>query len=175
MVGGVGDRQELALGQAVGEEVVEHAAVLAAEHAVLGSALRDPADVVGEHPLKERERLRAACQDLTHVRDVEHADAVAHAHVLGGDPASYWTGISHPANGHELAAGGDVTVVQRGAAERGLSGGGHSRSGYRVGSTSGGDSRRVPAASPPRARQSAPCSRARRGAQSLAGAICTVE
>ena len=42
VVGGVGDREEVAVGQPVGEEVIEDAPVLAANEAVLGAALGQP-------------------------------------------------------------------------------------------------------------------------------------
>ncbi len=45
VIGGVGDRQEAALPEPVGDEVVEHAALLVAEQRVLGAARREPADV----------------------------------------------------------------------------------------------------------------------------------
>ena len=82
VVGGVGDGEEVAVGEAVGEQVVEHAAVLAAQQRVLGAALGDPAHVVGEHALEELERLRPARLDLAHVRHVEDAGALAHGQVL---------------------------------------------------------------------------------------------
>ena len=46
VIGGVGDREEVLLGEPVGEHVIEDAAVLAAQDAVLGPALRDAAHVV---------------------------------------------------------------------------------------------------------------------------------
>ena len=89
MVGGVGDRQVAVGVQAVGEQVVEHAAVLAAQHAVLRAAAveldGDLRDVVGQQPLQQLERLRAGDFDLAHVRDVEHAARLAHGAVLGAD------------------------------------------------------------------------------------------
>ena len=103
VVGGVGDGQELALGQPVGEQVVEDAAVLAAQHAVLRAALGEPADVVGEHPLQELERpagrasrSRPCARRRTRRRPLRTARCSCRI------PA-YWTGISHPANGTSFA------------------------------------------------------------------------
>ena len=76
VVGGVGDGQEVALGEPVGEEVVDDAAVLEAGQRVLGAALGDPAHVVGQQVLEELGRLRPAGLDLAHVADVEHAGAL---------------------------------------------------------------------------------------------------
>ncbi len=115
VVGGVGDRQEALGAQAVGEEVVEHPPVLAAEHAVLRAAHRDRGDVVGEQPLQQRLSAGADGFELAHVRDVEDPAAPAHRQVLGAH-----AGVLH---GHlpareldQLRAGGDVAVVQGGAA-----------------------------------------------------------
>jgi hypothetical protein len=46
VVGGVGDRQEALVLEAVGEEVIQHPPVLAAEHAVLRASHRDRGDIV---------------------------------------------------------------------------------------------------------------------------------
>ena len=59
VVGGVRDGQEAVRRQPVGEEVVEHAAVLVAQHGVLRAAVGDPRDVVGEQALQERLGARA--------------------------------------------------------------------------------------------------------------------
>ncbi len=121
VVGGVGDGQELALGQAVGEEVVEHAAVVAAEDAVLGAAFGDPADVVGQQMLEELERGRSARLDLAHVRDVEHADALPDGEVLVADPGVLDRHL--PARErHQLGPGGAMPVVQGGSSQCGSSG-----------------------------------------------------
>ena len=73
---GVGDRQEAVVREPVGEEVVEHAAVLAAQHASTAPRpSRELGDVVGEHALEERSASGPRGLDLAHVRDVEHAGA----------------------------------------------------------------------------------------------------
>ena len=76
VVRGVGDGQELAVGQAVGEQVVEHAAVLAAASRCTG---RRPRGVRRTSFDSMRCRNSSACGprrlDLAHVRDVEHARA----------------------------------------------------------------------------------------------------
>ena len=83
VVGGVGDRQVAVVGQPVGEQVVEDAAVLAAEHRVLGAA-----DLELRETSLESSRWRSASAsrpgglDLAHVRDVEDAAARAHREVL---------------------------------------------------------------------------------------------
>ena len=111
VVGGVRDRQ-VALGvQTVGEEVVEHAAVLAAKHAVLSAADGDRGDVVGEQPLQQRERAGAAGFDLAHVRDVEDPAGLAHGHVLLAHAGVLDRHL--PAGElNELCAGGEVALVQ---------------------------------------------------------------
>jgi hypothetical protein len=78
VVGRVRDRQITVDIQAVGEQVVEHAAVLAAQHGILSpahlpayhpvaAADRDQGDIVGEQPLQQRERIGTRGFDLAHV------------------------------------------------------------------------------------------------------------
>jgi hypothetical protein len=125
VVGGVGDRQEPIGRDAVGEEVVEHAAVVAAQDRVLRAADGDVLDVVGQQALEQVRGLRPARLDLAHVRDVEDAARGAHGHVLVADPAVLH-GHLPPGEGHELGARVDVSVEQ-GRALEGLRrrGGGH--------------------------------------------------
>src|SRR2546421_10518524 len=111
VVGGVGDRQELAVGEPVGEQVVEDAAVFAAQDRVLGAALGDPAHVGREHPLEELERLRTAGLDLTHVRDVEDPDVAPHREVLLSD-AGVLDRHLPPRERDQLGPGGDVTLME---------------------------------------------------------------
>jgi hypothetical protein len=122
VVRGVGDGQE-AVAVAVREEVVEHAAVLAAEHRVLRAVDRDPGHIVGEHALEEGLGVGTGGLDLAHVRDVEHTDTLADGHVLLADarvldrhlPAGEWD---------EPGPSRHVAVVKRGALQR-LGTGGH--------------------------------------------------
>ena len=74
MVAGVGDDQEPPLGEPVDEEVIDHAAALVAEQAVLRAALGDAANVARDQTLHALGGSAAADHDLTHVRDVENAD-----------------------------------------------------------------------------------------------------
>jgi len=86
VVAGVGDRQ-IAVGlEAVGDQVVEHTAVLSADHRVLGAADRDSPDVVGAQPREQRQRAWTARFDLPHVRDVEGAGGRADGEMLGDRP-----------------------------------------------------------------------------------------
>ena len=123
---GVRDGQEAAVVEAVGEEVVEHAAVLAAEHASTGrrrsaifvTSLREDAleELLGVGPLR---------LDLAHVGDVEEAGARADGHVLLADALVLDRHL--PARERdELGAGRRVAVVERGAAE-GVGGDRHGR------------------------------------------------
>ena len=118
----VGHRQVAVLGQAVGEEVVEDPAVLAAEHRVLGAAHGDLRDVVGEDPLEEGLGARAAGLDLAHVRDVEEPGALADGDVLLADALVLHRHL--PAGErHELRSRRRVTGVKR-RGSKGVSGGG---------------------------------------------------
>ena len=106
----------MAVGQAVGEQVVEHAAVVAAHQAVLSAALGDPAHVVGQHPLQERERVWPPGLHLPHVGHVEHPNVAANADVLLADPGVLDRHL--PAGERdELCACGSVTLVQSGPAQ----------------------------------------------------------
>ena len=69
----------------VDDHVVHDAALVPAQAAILRLAIGAAREVVGEEPLQRIERLRAAEDDLAHVRDVEEADALAHRCVLGED------------------------------------------------------------------------------------------
>ncbi len=116
VVGGVGDGEETLRLDAVGEEVIQHAPVLAAEHAVLRPTHGDLGDVVGEQSLQQRLGVGAGGLDLAHVRDVEDPALPAHRKVLLAH-----AGVLH---GHlptrevnELRAGGDVPVEQGGVAQ----------------------------------------------------------
>ena len=104
MVGGVGDRQEAVGAEAVGEEVVEHAAVLAAQHAVLGAADRELVDVVGEQALQQLAAPAAPLVSISPMCETSKTpQAVAHGEVLVADPAVLDRHL--PAReGHELGA-----------------------------------------------------------------------
>ena len=127
MVRRVGDREEsaAALGEAVGEQVVDHTPVLPAQHRVLRAVLGDLGHVVGEDPLKEALGVRARRADLAHVGDVEHAGAGAHGDVL----------LAHPLvlHGHLPAREGHqprprrLVAVEQGRAAQRVGGGRHAR------------------------------------------------
>ncbi len=116
MVGRVGDDQVAVAAEPVGEEVVEHAALLVAEAGVLGATDLDLRHVVGEHPLQEGERAGALDLDLAHVRDVEHARVRAHRGVLLADTL---VGDRHlpTGKGNELGAELGVPLVERCASQ----------------------------------------------------------
>jgi hypothetical protein len=129
VVGGVGDRHEAVGRDAIGEEVVQHAAVVAAQDGVLSSADGDLRDVVGQQALQQVLGLQAAGLDLAHVRDVEQPAGGANGDVLLADP-----GVLHghlpPREGHELRARVDVAVEQGRALEGLRRGGGGHRAGH---------------------------------------------
>ena len=94
--------EEAVRAEPVGEQVVEHPAVLAAQDGVLGAALARAGDVVGEQALEQRLRAGTRRLDLAHVRDVEDPRGSRTARCSSRMPA-YWTGISQPANGTSRA------------------------------------------------------------------------
>ena len=72
-VGRVDDEEELAVREAVDDEVVDDPAPLVRQERVLRLAVAEPVDVVREHLLQEVLRRRPVDVDLAHVRDVEGA------------------------------------------------------------------------------------------------------
>ena len=121
VVRGVGDGEVALVVEPVGEQVVQHAAVLAAEDRVLGAADGELRHVVGQQPLEEGLGVRPARLDLAHVGDVEDAGVGAHRHVLLADPLVLHRHL--PAGErHDARPGRLVAVVQRRAAE-GVGGG----------------------------------------------------
>jgi hypothetical protein len=117
VVGGVRDGQEAVGRQAVGEQVVEHAAVLVAQQRVLRAADRDLRDVVAVHPLQEGLGVGAADLDLAHVRDVEDARLAAHGEMLGANAVGVLDRHLPAGERHELRARAHMRVEQGRALE----------------------------------------------------------
>ena len=111
MVGRVGDRQVVAVGQPVADQVIEHAAVLAAQQAVLRAALGQPAHVGADQPLQQRLRIRAAGLDLAHVGDVEHPRGLPDGQMLLAD-ARVLDRHLPAGERHQPGPGRDVAGVQ---------------------------------------------------------------
>ena len=117
VVGRVGDGEEVVVAESVGEEVVEDAAVLAAEARVLGAADLDPRHVIRQQPLQQLGRLWALGLDLSHVGDVEDAASITHRQVLLLDPLVLNRHL--PAGERDqLRPGLQVGLVQRGPPQR---------------------------------------------------------
>ena len=141
VIGRVGDDQVAIAAEAVGEEVVEHAALLVAEAGVLGAADLDLRHVVGEHALQEAQRARALDLDLAHVRDVEHPRMGPHRHVLLEDPL-----VKHrhlPARKrNQLRPELNMPLIQRSASKGSLSA--HKAEGIERADEHAPDNQRVP-------------------------------
>ena len=108
VVGRVGDGQEALGPEAVGDQVIEHATVLAAQQRVLGPPSRcllveaDRGDVVGQQPLQQLERLRARwSRSRPCGRRRRPRRTCAPPGARRSRPV-YWTGISQPANSTSL-------------------------------------------------------------------------
>lgn len=97
--GGVHDEEGLRLGEAVGDEVVNDAAVFLEHEGVLASAGEELGDVIGEEAVEPWEVIFPADEELAHVGDVENACGGADGGVLAQDG-----GVLH---GHGPAAEGD--------------------------------------------------------------------
>jgi hypothetical protein len=126
-VRGVADHAE-AVGQAIDQHVVEHAAVVAGHQAVLDLADAEAGDVIRRGAFQQGQGAGALDQEPSHVADVEEPDALADGLVLLQD-----RGILH---GHRPAAELDETaaVAAVPGVERGLQRG---RIGHRVGLSAG--------------------------------------
>ena len=106
MLAAFGHQEHLVVATQVGDQVVDHAAVLVAAQRVLRLPGRDPAEVVGQAGVDERRSARAADHGLAEVRDVEDADRLADRGVLLEHPAAagaYSIGISQPPKSASLA------------------------------------------------------------------------
>ena len=103
VVGGVGDRQVALVGEPVGEEVVEHAAVLAAEARVLGAADLELGDVVGQQPLQQRPRRRAPRSRPRPCARRRRRRTPSRTAWCSAAIPSYCTGISQPAKSTSFA------------------------------------------------------------------------
>ena len=119
----VRDREEALVGQAVGEEVVEHAAVLAAQHASTARRARGSSSRRWRGSAGGTLGVGAARLDLAHVRDVEHPDLRAHGHVLLADALVLHRHLP-PGEGDEPGSQRRVACVQGRLAE-GVGGGPH--------------------------------------------------
>jgi hypothetical protein len=82
-IAGVRHDQVLKVAAVVHDQVVDDPALFVAEKCVLRMAkLRDPTQVVGEHPLKEVECAESEDAEFTHVPDVEDSRSLSHCMVL---------------------------------------------------------------------------------------------
>ena len=111
VIGGVGDGQEALGAQPVGEQVVEHAAVVAAQHRVLRAALGDLRDVVGQDPLQEGSASGPEVSISPMWETSNIPAARAHVHVLLAD-ALVLHGHLPAGEGHEPGAGPLVAVEE---------------------------------------------------------------
>ena len=106
------DHQQVArVGDAIDDQVVDHAAVVVEQKGVLALAHGEPVEVVRQQPVQPCRRARAFGKKLAHVRDVEHPEIAAHRVVLGDDPA-----VLHrhrpPAEIHHFRPESDVFGVE---------------------------------------------------------------
>ena len=113
----VDDEIELAVREAVGDEVVDDATDLVRQQGVLRLSVAELVDVVREHRLQERLRRRPVDVDLSHVRDVERPRVGADCFVLG-DHALVLHRHLVAGEGHHARAERDVARIQRRAQER---------------------------------------------------------
>ena len=116
LVGAVHDHHQV-VGVAVHEAIVHERALLGEDAGVVHLADRERGHVVGRHVADELDGLRPADDELPHVTHVEHAAAIAHGVVLGGDARGVLDRHLEAGEAHQLGAGRDVHVVEGGALE----------------------------------------------------------
>ncbi len=104
VVGGVRDGQE-ALAEAVGEEVVEHPAVLAAEHRVLRSAVRRAGSTSFESSRCRNASASGPLVSICPMWETSNRPACRRTARCSCRIPSYWTGISQPGERHDSRPG----------------------------------------------------------------------
>ena len=122
-VGGVAHHQ-VALVDAVDDEVIDHAAIARAQHRILGLSGRKAARI-GDHAMAQKgERIRAGDEQLAHVRQVEQSHGRSNGAVFVDDRGVLDRHLP-TREGHHSRAERSVDVVERRVAQRplGLRGG----------------------------------------------------
>ena len=113
-VGRVRDQEDLLVGAAVGDEVVDDAAVVVADEGVLRLAGRDLVQVRAQAAVDEGSSAGPAHRDLAEVAHVEDADRRPYGRVLGQHAGTGVLERHRPAAERgELGAEGALTLVQR--------------------------------------------------------------
>ena len=114
--GGVDDEEECVWIGAIGDEVVDDAAVFVEEESVVALAGGEAGDVVGEGVIEEGFGAGATDDELAHVGDVEDADVLADGVVFGHE-AGVLDGHFPTGEGDQAGSEGEVIFVERGALE----------------------------------------------------------
>ena len=82
-IGGIGHNQEFFVAQAVGDKVVNHAALVVGENRVLGATGLEYGHVGDQSVVEECSGIGPGDAELTHVGEVENTGAGAHSLMLG--------------------------------------------------------------------------------------------
>ena len=82
-IGGIGHNQEFFVAQAVGDKVVNHAALVVGENRVLGATGLEYGHVGDQSIVEECSSIGPGDAELAHVREVENTGASAHSLMLG--------------------------------------------------------------------------------------------
>ena len=82
-VGGIGHNQEFFVAQAVGDKVIDHAALVVGENRVLGATGFEYGHVGDQSVVEECSGIGPGDAELTHVGEVENTGAGAHSLMLG--------------------------------------------------------------------------------------------
>src|SRR2546430_12988158 len=111
------DDDEEPLATPVNDEVVDDPTLLVAQEVVLGLAVDERRDVVGDQVLEERRRRLPRDAEAAHVRDVEQAGGAADREMLVSDVADMLGHLPAAEIDHARAER-DVAVAERRAPQR---------------------------------------------------------
>ena len=117
----IDDEQVARFGDAIDDQIVDHATVLIEQKRVLALPDAQPIDVVRQQPVQPRRGLRAFGEKLAHVRNVEDPQIAAHRVVFVDDPRVLH-GHRPAAEIDHLRAEADVLGVERRLFEIGFGG-----------------------------------------------------
>ena len=102
-VGGVGDDQEVLIGEPIHHQVVDHSAVVVADQRVLGLPDGNLGRLAGQREVQRLGGLRPADHDLTHMGQVEQAGGSRAPRDVRRVRCHIFNGIAHPAKSVNVA------------------------------------------------------------------------
>ena len=114
VVGSIDNQQVAVLTQTVGNQVIHNAALVVAHRAVADLAVLHVAEIVGQQHLDVVQGVRSGEDDFAHVGDIEQSRLFSDSHVFCDNTGTVLNRQQVAGKGDDLAAQGNVTVIQRG-------------------------------------------------------------